>query len=245
MSLKTNIAWCDSTWSPMTGCTAISAGCMHCYAKRMAGKLQRRGTAKYRNGFAPTVHLDDLEEPKHWRKPRKVFVCSMGDLFHELIPTEFIQRVIAVMEACPHHTFLLLTKRADRLAAIARPGVLPANAWAGVSVENRATLWRLDRLRDVFAVRRFVSFEPLLEDVGQVDLTGIHWVIAGGETGIGARPLDTPVVEALLTRTKFYGLPFFFKQWSEHGQVMNYRPPQILGQIWREWPSPSTPKDAA
>jgi protein gp37 len=236
MSQHTAIQWCDATWNPASGCTPISAGCMHCYAQRMAEKLRRRGTEKYRAGFAPTIHMDDLEEPKHWRKPRKVFVCSMGDLFHELIPTEFIQRVLETIEACPQHTFLLLTKRADRLAAIARPGVLPANAWAGVSVENRATLWRLERLRDAFVPLRFVSFEPLLEDVGPVNLTGIHWVIAGGETGIGARPLDTPVIEALLTRTKHYGLPFFFKQWGEAGSMTNYRPPQILGQIWREWP---------
>ncbi len=236
MAAHTSIEWCESTWNPVTGCTPISSGCMHCYARRMAEKLQRRGTAKYAYGFAPTIHQDDLDEPLHWRKARKIFVCSMGDLFHELIPTEFINQVIAVMKRCPHHTFLLLTKRADRLAAIARPGVLPANAWAGVSVENLATLWRMDRLRDAFAVRRFVSFEPLLEEVGPVDLTDIHWVIVGGETGIGARPLDTPVVEHLLTRTKTYGLPFFFKQWGEYGSLTTYRPPQVLGQIWREWP---------
>ncbi len=240
MASRTTIEWADYTWNPATGCTPISAGCMHCYARRMAEKMKRRGTAKYCNGFAPTIHMDDLEEPKHWRKPRKVFVCSMGDLFHELIPTSFIHQVIETISVCPQHTFLMLTKRVDRLATIARPGVLPANAWAGVSVENRATLWRLDRLRDTFAALRFVSFEPLLEDVSMVDLTGIHWVIAGGETGIGARLLETKVIEDLLAQTKFYGLPFFFKQWSEPGLTTPYRPLQISGQIWREWPRPGS-----
>lgn len=240
MSARTSIPWADSSWNPATGCTPISSGCMNCYAQRMAEGLKRRGTAKYANGFTPTIHMDDLEEPKHWRKPRKVFVCSMGDLFHEQIPTSFIHQVIETIENCPQHTFLLLTKRADRLASIARPGVLPANAWAGVSVENRATLWRLDRLRYAFATLRFVSFEPLLEDVSMVDLTGIHWVIAGGETGIGARLLERKVVEDLLAQTKSQGLPFFFKQWSEPGLTTPYRPLQIMGQIWREWPSPGS-----
>ncbi len=227
MGDKTRIEWADTTWNPVTGCTPISAGCEHCYAKRQAEELQRQGMEKYRHGFCVTLHLDDVEQPRRWRRGRRIFVCSMGDLFHDRVPSQAIYDIVDVIRECPQHTFLFLTKRPKRMAAMLSVS-LPPNLWVGTTVENRQTLWRLDYLRRMPGAVRFVSFEPLLEDVGQVDLTRINWVIVGGESGPGFRPMSRTWPLKLLEQCCTEGIPFFFKQWGGYtprsgGRLLNGR----------------------
>ncbi len=238
MSERTEIEWADASWNPVTGCSPVSSGCAHCYASRLSERYRQKGTMKkYRQGFRVTEHYEDLEEPLHWRKPKRVFVCSMGDLFHDEVSDSFIYRVFLTIGEARQHTFLLLTKRADRMAAICRPGVLPANAWAGVSVESKATTWRIDRLREVSAAIRFVSFEPLIGPVGPVNLAGIGWAIIGGETGWAARPMQTAWVNEIFDQIQQAGIPFFFKQWGDGDEYATSHGSGIyLGRTWHEWP---------
>ncbi len=229
--------WKHETWNPVTGCSPVSEGCYHCYARSIALRLKAMGVAKYSKGFSVAVHEDALEKPLHWRKPRFVFMTSMGDLFHPLIPDDFILRVFAVIRRCARHVFPLLTKRPARMVELSGRISWPGNVWAGTTVENRKVYNRLESLRCVDAVVRFISFEPLLSDVSDVDLSGIHWAAVGGESGPDARPMKIEWVRALRDRCIAEGIAFYFKQWggahhSSGGRTLDSR-------IWDERPKPS------
>jgi len=234
MATNSSIEWTDATWNPLTGCTKVSPGCKHCYAERMAKRLQAMGRPNYANGFELTLHEDKLEEPLSWRKPRTVFVNSMSDLFHHDVPDEFIQRVFAVMRQASWHRFQVLTKRSGRLARMSNEIDWPANVWMGVSVENADYLFRVDHLRQAGAAVKFVSAEPLLGPLSGLDLTGIDWVIVGGESGPGARPMRPEWVTDIRDRCVAAGVAFFFKQW---GGVNKARTGRVLeGRTWDEMP---------
>lgn len=213
----TKIEWTDKTWNPTTGCNKVSAGCKNCYAEIFAERLQAMGANGYHAGFEFTVHPDRLELPKLWKKPARVFVNSMSDLFHEKMPIDFLFKVFETMRECPQHVFQVLTKRSDRMRALSLPLNWPANVWAGVSVENEAAATRIDDLRAVPAKVRFLSCEPLLGPLPELDLTGIHWVIVGGESGAAKRirPLQPEWVRQIRDHCMESGVPFFFKQWSK------------------------------
>jgi len=232
--MKTTIEWTESTWNPVTGCTRISPGCQHCYAERMSRRLRAMGQERYRNGFRVTTHPDVLDLPLSWRKPQVIFVNSMSDLFHEKVPAEFIQRIFAVMGQAEHHVFQILTKRADRLAELAGQLTWAPNIWMGVTVEMQAYASRIEQLRTVPAAVRFLSVEPLLGPIMDLPLDGIHWVIAGGESGPNARPMHLDWARAVRDQCRAAGVPFFFKQWGgvrrkEAGRVLD-------GRTWDEYP---------
>ncbi len=222
---ETSIEWTDATWNPVAGCSVLTAGCTNCYAMRMAARLEAMGVEKYRGltrrsggraVWTGRLRLDEnaLEVPSSWSKPRKVFVNSMSDLFHSDVPAAFVGRVWDTMRATPRHTYQILTKRPDRMAEIAASlDVLP-NVWLGTSVEDARVLDRVEHLRRVGAVVRFVSFEPLIGSVASADLTGIHWAIVGGESGPRARPMDPAWVDQIETMCRRAGTAFFFKQWG-------------------------------
>ncbi|MGB9738071.1 DUF5131 family protein, partial [Chloroflexus sp.] len=211
---RTSIEWTEVTWNPLTGCTKISPGCKHCYAERMARRLQAMGVPKYRNGFRLTLHPTVLTEPLHWRTPRMIFVNSMSDLFHQDVPPDFICAVFAVMRQAHWHTFQVLTKRAERLRALDALLDWPPNVWMGVSVERVDYIARIDDLRATGAAIKFVSCEPLLGPLPQLPLDGIDWVIVGGESGPGARPMDPAWVRDIRDQCLAADVPFFFKQWG-------------------------------
>jgi len=210
----TTIEWTEMTWNPVTGCSKVSPGCLNCYAERMARRLQAMGQANYRDGFAVRTHEQMLEAPFSWPRPRMVFVNSMGDLFHEQVPLAFIERVFDVMQRSPRHTYQLLTKRADRLAEIAPLLPWPENVWMGVTVEDNERLSRVERLRETRAAVKFLSIEPLLGPLPDLDLDGLGWVIVGGESGPGARPMQPEWVYAIRDACIKGAVPFFFKQWG-------------------------------
>ncbi len=212
MSEKSGIEWTDATWNPVTGCSKISPGCKHCYAERLAMRLHAMGSPRYRNQFDLTLHEDQLELPLRWRRPRRIFVNSMSDLYHERVPEEFIRRAFDVMERAPQHIFQILTKRSGRLAAIAPRLAWPPNVWQGVSVENARYTSRIADLRQVPAAVRFLSVEPLLGAIPDLPLEDIHWVIVGGESGPGHRPLDLAWVREIRDQCRRAAVPFFFKQ---------------------------------
>ena len=214
MAEHSNIEWTEATWNPVTGCSKVSTGCKHCYAERRAHRLQAMGSVRSRNGFAVTLHPAVLDLPQRWRRPRMIFVHSMSDLFHESVPLEFIQRVFATMHACPQHTFQVLTKRSARLRDLAPHLDWAPNIWMGVSVENRRVIHRIHDLQAVPAHVRFLSCEPLLGPLDDLPLDGIHWVIVGGESGPGARPMQAAWVRAIRDRCRRADVPFFFKQWG-------------------------------
>jgi len=213
----TKIEWTDKTWNPITGCTKKSAGCAHCYAEVMARRLKAMGLDKYRNGFELTLHEDSLEEPRQWKKPHNIFVCSMSDVFHEDVPFAFVDRIMQTICATPQHRYQLLTKRAERMAAYFSTRPIPANVWLGVTVECRQSLSRIDQLRGLPASVKFLSCEPLLEDLGQMNLDGIDWVIVGGESGPKARPMQLEWVTNIMHQVESSGAAFFFKQWGTWG----------------------------
>ena len=186
---ETKIEWTDKTWNPVTGCTKKSEGCLHCYAEVMARRLKGMGQVKYKNAFKLTVHPESLDEPMTWTKPHNIFVCSMGDLFHEKVPFDFIDRVMETIVATPQHRYQILTKRPERLHEYFTTHDVPQNVWLGTTVESRRNKFRIDYLRGLHAPVRFLSCEPLIEDLGEMDLTGINWVIVGGESGMQARPI--------------------------------------------------------
>ncbi|GAK60812.1 Gp37Gp68 family protein [Candidatus Vecturithrix granuli] len=225
MPAKTKIEWTDTTWNPVTGCTKVSSGCKYCYAERMAIRLRAMGQERYKNGFEVTLHHDLIEEPFKWIKPRIIFVNSMSDLFHEDIPFEFIQQIFHTMAQCPQHIFQILTKRSERLRRLAHQLNWPENVWIGVSIENESTIHRLDDLKHVPAFIRFLSCEPLLGPLKNLALEGIHWVIVGGESGPGARPMRAEWVDSILWQCKQQNVEFFFKQW---GGVQKKRTGRIL-----------------
>ena len=233
MSLST-IEWTEATWNPVTGCSKVSAGCLHCYAERKAARLQAMGQNNYRNGFAVTCHPQMLDMPKRWKKPRLIFVNSMGDLFHEQVPMEFVQQCFAVISDTPQHTYQLLTKRSERLAELADALDWSMNLWMGVTVESQAEVKRIADLRRVPAAIRFLSIEPLLGPIEEIDLSGIHWVNVGGESGPKARPMKEEWVMAIRDRCLQEDVPFFFKQW---GGVRKKATGRMLdGRTWDAMP---------
>ncbi|MBE0418324.1 MAG: phage Gp37/Gp68 family protein [Coriobacteriia bacterium] len=231
----TSIEWTEVTWNPVTGCSKVSPGCLNCYAERMAKRLQAMGQPNYRDGFAVRTHERMLDLPSKWAKPRMVFVNSMGDLFHEEVPVEFIRRVFQVMESTPHHTYQLLTKRADRLAAVYPLVSWPQNVWMGVTVEDNQRLTRVEQLREVPSTVRFLSLEPLLGPLPDLRLDGIAWVIAGGESGPGARPMKPDWVVEIRDRCVDAGVPFFFKQWGGVRKKAGGR--ELENRVWSQMPS--------
>ena len=236
MSEQTGIEWTDSTWNPVTGCHKISPGCKNCYAARLAPRLKAMGNPRYENGFEVTLHHDLIGLPTKWAKPRRIFVNSMSDLFHTEVPTDFIQGVFATMEESERHTFQLLTKRPERALELADSLTWPTNLWMGVSVENPDYLYRADVLREIPAQVRFLSLEPLLAPLPSMNLTGIHWVIAGGESGPGAKLIEAGWVEDIRDQCQEQEVPFFFKQW---GGANKKRAGRILaGRTWDEFPIP-------
>jgi protein gp37 len=228
------IEWTESTWNPVTGCSKISPGCTHCYAERMAFRLQAMGNAKYRNGFEVTLHDDALLAPLTWKKPRMIFVNSMSDLFHEDVPTDFILRTIEVMRQAHWHQFQVLTKRSERILEIDAIADWPENVWLGVSVESDKYRFRIDNLRKTRAAVRFLSLEPLLGPLNHLNLDGIHWVIVGGESGPGARPLRLEWVTDLRDQCRDARIPFFFKQWGGVNKKRTGR--ELEGKTWDELP---------
>lgn len=215
---ESKIEWTDKTWNPVTGCTKQSAGCAHCYAEVMARRLKGMGQVKYKNAFKLTIHPEDLDEPKKWTKAHNIFVCSMGDLFHKDVPFEFIDKVMQTIRETPRHRYQILTKRAERMQEYFQTREVPQNAWLGVTVEVQSSRFRIDCLRKLPAPVRFLSCEPLLEDLGEMNLQGINWVITGGESGMQARPMQEAWVLNIKRQAEDAGAAFFFKQWGTWGQ---------------------------
>lgn len=229
------IEWTDSTWNPLTGCNKVSPGCKYCYAERMAARLKAMGNPSYQNGFALTLHETALNLPLSWKKPQSIFVNSMSDLFHEDVPLDFIQRVFDVMRQASWHTFQILTKRSHRLAELAPVIEWPDNVWMGVSVENEEYSYRIDHLRNVNAFIRFLSLEPLLGPISNLNLENVEWVIVGGESGPHSRKMDVDWVTEIRDTCIRNGVPFFFKQW---GGVNRKRTGRMLeGVTWDEMPN--------
>jgi protein gp37 len=244
MADRSAIEWTESTWNPTTGCDRVSAGCDNCYALALAARLQAMGSAKYQldgdprtsgPGFGLTMHQAALNVPRQWRAPRMIFVNSMSDLFHAKVPLDFVRDVFAVIADTPRHTYQMLTKRARRLRRVADRLDWPPNLWMGVSVENDLVLDRVDDLRYVPAPVRFLSCEPLLGPLDALDLTGIHWVIAGGESGRDARPVDPEWVRSVRDSCTDLDVPFFFKQWG--GRTAKSGGRELDGRTWSEYPS--------
>jgi protein gp37 len=234
MAAISHIEWTEASWNPVTGCSKISSGCENCYALRMALRLQSMGQKNYIDGFSVRVHYSALEIPSSWKKPRMIFVNSMGDLFHSEVPLHFIQSVFKVMNESNKHIYQVLTKRSRCLLEISSSLSWSSNIWAGVSVENADYLYRIDHLRAVPAAVRFISFEPLLGSIGSVDLSGIDWVIAGGESGPGARPVSAEWIRRLRDVCVEQNVPFFFKQWGGFHKKRNGR--ELDGMIWSQMP---------
>ncbi|WP_339173123.1 phage Gp37/Gp68 family protein [Paenibacillus sp. FSL H7-0943] len=234
MSTSSSIEWTEATWNPVTGCTKVSEGCRHCYAATMAKRLHAMGNPRYENGFKLTLHPDLIELPLSWKKPRRIFVNSMSDLFHNDVPLEFIQQVFSVMEKASWHTFQVLTKRSDRLLQLAPELPWPPNVWLGVSVENQKVIHRIDHLRETPAFIKFLSIEPLIGPLKDLNLEGINWVIVGGESGYGARPMEEEWVISIKEQCELQNVAFFFKQW---GGVQKHRTGRLLqGRTWDEYP---------
>lgn len=248
MADRSGIEWTEVTWNPTTGCDKTSPGCDNCYALTLAKRLRAMGQPKYQNdgdprtsgpGFALTVHEDTLASPYRWKSPRLIFVNSMSDLFHPDVPLDFIKRVFTVMAETPQHTYQVLTKRSKRLAAVAGELDWPSNVWMGVSVETERYAFRLDHLRSVDAAVRFVSAEPLLGPLPDLDLTSIDWLIAGGESGPNARPMDEEWVRGLRDQCGGAGVAFFFKQWG--GRTPKAGGRELDGALYDEMPALTAP----
>ncbi len=235
MAQNSRIEWTEATWNPITGCTKTSPGCKNCYAERMAKRLQAMGSPHYRNGFEVAIHRDSFELPLSWKTPRMIFVNSMSDLFHERVPDAVILELLEIMRSAGQHTFQVLTKRSERLCEIdAMFPSWPENVWLGVSVETKEYLHRVHDLAGTHASVKFLSLEPLLGPLPDLDLAGIDWVIAGGESGPGSRPMDGKWVEDIRDRCISSGTPFFFKQW---GGVQKKKNGRVLeGRTWDQMP---------
>ncbi|MGE8941534.1 DUF5131 family protein [Leptospira interrogans] len=251
---STSIEWTEATWNPVAGCTILSPGCTNCYAMRLAARLTAMGLDKYagttrvsgrRAKWNGKVKIDpnSLDIPRRWRRGRLIFVNSMSDLFHEAVPLKFIQAVFEVMTDTPRHTYQVLTKRAERLEELAPSLEWPSNVWMGVSVENADYLYRVDHLRRTKAQTKFLSLEPLLGPLDDMNLNEIDWVIAGGESGPGARPMPTEWVRSIRDQCLDSGVAFHFKQW---GGTNKKRAGRVLdGRTWDEWPTQKKKKRAA
>ena len=234
MSSNSKIEWTDATWNPVRGCTKISPGCKHCYAERFAERFRGVAGHPFEQGFDLRLVPEKLDEPLRWKKPQRVFVNSMSDLFHDDVPLEYIRRVFGVMNKADWHQYQVLTKRADRLEAVSTELAWAPHIWMGVSVENRDYLWRTDRLRHTKACVKFLSIEPLLGPLGTINLRGIDWVIVGGESGPGARPMRPEWVTDIRDQCRRASVAFFFKQW---GGVHKKRAGRALeGRTWDQMP---------
>jgi len=236
---KSAIEWTDETWNPVTGCTKRSPGCKNCYAERFAKRLKAMGNEKYKDGFTVKMHWDRIEEPLSWRKPRIVFVNSMGDLFHEEVSLPFIKACFEIMNEKREHIFQILTKNALRLSQVHQHLKWSENIWLGVSIENEDYCWRKDHLVKTEAKTKFISFEPLLESVKNCSLQEIDWVIAGGESGPGARPLKKQWLIEIRNKCLEKKIPFFFKQWGGPTSKANGR--ELDGETWDQLPLSTMP----
>lgn len=235
MGTKSSIEWTESTWNPVTGCTKVSPGCKHCYAERMAKRLQAMGQANYVNGFRLTIHERTLELPLHWKTPQVIFVNSMSDLFHADVPVWFIERAFDVMNRAHWHQFQILTKRPERTLELSQSLTWASNIWMGTSVETADYIHRIDDLRNTGAFLKFLSLEPLLGPIPNLNLEGIDWVIVGGESGSGARPMSEKWVLDIRDQCVAANVPFFFKQW---GGVHKKKAGRLLqGRTWDEMPT--------
>ncbi len=234
MGSISKIEWTESTWNPVTGCTKISAGCTNCYAYTMAKRLQAMNNPRYKNGFNITLHEDLLTLPLSWKKPKKIFVNSMSDLFHEEVPEEFIYKIFKIMNQTPWHNYQILTKRSNRLLELAPFINWTTNIWQGVTIENNSVANRINDLKQIPAYIRFLSLEPLIGPIKNLDLSGIHWVIVGGESGPAARPMMIEWVREIRDYCIKQNIPFFFKQW---GGVQKHLTGRILDmRTWDEYP---------
>ena len=238
MSRKSTIEWTNSTWNPVTGCTKVSAGCDHCYAERLSERFRGVKGHPFEGGFDLTLRSERLEQPLRWRQRQLIFVNSMSDLFHKDIPTEYIARVFDTMERADWHTYQVLTKRSSPMRDFIHQHysgqLAPPHIWLGVSIENTAAMTRLRHLKQTNASVRFVSFEPLIGPLGAVNLEGIHWVIAGGESGPGARPMHKEWVRSLRDQCQAQRVAFFFKQWG--GRTPKAGGNTLDGRQWLEYP---------
>ena len=240
MSTKSKIEWTEQTWNPIVGCSKVSAGCKHCYAETMAKRLQAMKTPGYENGFKLNLVPERLGQPLKRKKPTKYFVNSMSDLFHEDVPFSYIDQIFDVIEKTPQHIYQILTKRADRMSSYFNKNKVPQNAWIGVTVENKEHgLNRIDHLRKIDAYIRFLSVEPLLEDLGNVDFSDIHWVIVGGESGPKAREMKPEWAENIQRQCEEQDIAFFFKQWGGWGADGKKRSKKangrlLKGKIWND-----------
>jgi protein gp37 len=234
MATNSHIEWTDATWNPVTGCTKVSPGCKHCYAERLAKRLKAMGQANYRNGFKLTLQPHMLELPLRWKSPKRIFVNSMSDLFHEDVPTDYVKRVFEIMVRANWHQFQVLTKRSDRLLELSKELEWAPQIWMGVSVESEKYVHRIDDLRKTGAHVKFLSLEPLLGPLGKLNLRKIDWAIVGGESGPGARPVDPEWVTEIRDECLRVGVPFFFKQWG--GVQKNKTGRSLDGRTWDEMP---------
>lgn len=240
MAQNSSIEWTEATWNPVTGCSKISPGCKNCYAERMAKRLAAMGQERYRNGFDVTLQSDIVDLPLKWSEPRIIFVNSMSDLFHEDVPESFIKEVFRTMSRAYWHTFQILTKRSDRVAALAPHLPWPKNIWMGVSVESPQYTFRIADLRNVPAAVRFLSVEPLLTPIPRLPLNGIDWVIVGGESGPGSRSMQADWVRQIRDRCLIQEVPFFFKQWGGARKHKTGR--RLDGRMWNQMPTPKLRK---
>lgn len=237
----TKIEWTDKTWNPITGCTKKSAGCAHCYAEVMTRRLKAMHLDKYQNGFELTLHKDELEQPLMWRGAHNIFVCSMSDIFHEDVPFEFVDKIMHVIAQTPQHRYQILTKRAERMAEYFADKSIPDNVWLGVTVECKDTKYRMEYLRNLKASVKFLSCEPLLEDLDELNLDSIDWIIVGGESGPKARPMKEEWVLNIKEQVEKQKAAFFFKQWGTWGsdgvKRNKYQNGKLLkGKIIQEMP---------
>lgn len=234
MALKSKIEWTENSWNPVTGCDKYSAGCKNCYAEKMANRLYAMGQAKYKNKFQVTLHEQSLNEPLNWKKPSKIFVCSMSDIFHKDVPFEFVDKIFNTMKQADWHIFQVLTKRSDRLLEYSKRTLWPKNVWAGVTVEHKDYISRIEDLRAVKAPVKFISFEPLLSEMPYMSLENIQWVICGGESGPHAREVNISWVRGIRDMAVNQNIPFLFKQW---GGVNKKKTGRLLdGREWLEMP---------
>ncbi len=235
MAMNSKIEWTEATWNPVTGCTKISAGCQNCYAYTMAQRLHAMRNPRYKNGFSITLHEDLIKKPLTWKTPKRIFVNSMSDLFHEDIPFEFIKETFKTMNEASWHTFQILTKRSERLKELAPQLTWTPNIWMGVTVENSDVKYRIEDLKTIPASIKFLSLEPLLSDLGELNFSGIDWVIVGGESGPKSRPMDIQWVRPIRDYCLNNNIPFFFKQW---GGVNKKKSGNLLdGTIWNQYPN--------
>lgn len=237
MSVNSKIEWTETTWNPVTGCTKISAGCRNCYAEKMAKRLAGRYGYDRKDPFKVTLHPDRLTQPLKWKKRNHIiFVCSMGDLFHDKVPEKYIHDILNIIRSCPRHTFQILTKRAGRMLHLSKKiSAWPENVWMGVTVESRACIGRIKKLSQVRASVRFLSCEPLLNDLGNLDLDNIDWVIVGGESGFKSRPMKEEWAVSIRYQCLKASIPYFFKQW---GGINKKKAGRMLeGREWSQIPT--------